>query len=141
MATHTIIRQVKLNFLWILYALFAVFAVYSRQDPYIFESQGPYGLGKYLVWGILILFLIYSLYASTKENFLKTLSKMAKLYWGRQIGLDLYIGLLLPLTIIYFNGGIVILLIWILPVLIYANLATLLFIALNYDTLISQFLL
>jgi hypothetical protein len=61
--------------------------------------------------------------------------------WGWQIGLNLYIGLILPLIIIYLNGGFIILLVWLFPILIYANICTLLFLALNYDSLISQFII
>jgi len=62
------------------------------------------------------------------------------MYWGWQIIIDLYIGLLLPLFIIYSHGGAVILLLWIVPVFINANLFTLLYFALNYDSLVAHFL-
>lgn len=137
-------RAVKIlqrNFLWILFIGFFIFAVYTRKDAYIFQSESSYGLGKYVVWGIFISFFSYSFYSGLKENFFKTLKTMTSLYWGRQIGMDLYIGLLLPISVIGFHGGIWVLLIWILPILIYANLVTLLYFALNYDSIVSYFLI
>jgi hypothetical protein len=137
-------RTVKIlqrNFLWILFIGFSVFAVYSRQDAHVFLSESAYPYGKYAVWLIFIAFFGYSFYSGLKENFFKTLKTMINLYWGRQIGLDLYIGLIFSATIIGIHGGIWVLLIWILPILIYANLATLLYFALNYDSIINHFMM
>ena len=135
------IRFLKYNFLWILFIGFAFFAISSREDEFVFVSQGPYAFGKYIVWTIFVCFFAYSIYASTKENFFKTLSRISKMFWGRQIGMDLYIGLLLPLSLIYLHGGVLVFLIWLVPVLIFANLATLLYLALNYDSLVSHFII
>ena len=137
-------RAVKIlprNFLWILFIGFSVFAIYTRQDTHVFLSESPYPYGKYIIWGIFISFFAYSFYSGMKENFFKTLKTMTNLYWGRQIGLDLYIGLILPITMIAIHGGTWTLLIWIVPVLFYANLATLLYFALNYDSIINYFLM
>jgi len=131
----------KKNFLWVLFIGFAFFAITKRQDEFIFVSQGPYVSGKIIVWLTFFSFFGYSLYCSTKENFFKTLTLFSKKHWGRQIGIDLYIGLILPLIIIYLHGGPFVFLLWLIPVFIYANLATLLFIALNYDSLIAHFMI
>ena len=135
------IRLLKQNFLWILFIGFAFFAIWTREDEFIFVSQSPYNFGKYIVWIIFLCFLGYSIYSSAKENFFKSLIRISKMFWGWQIGIDLYIGLLLPLILIYLHGGILVFLIWLIPVLIYANLATLLYLALNYDSLVSHFIL
>ena len=133
-------KNLKKNLLWLLFFGFALFAIWTRKDASIIFSQGPYSFGKYLVWLIFLGFLGYSLYSSRRENFFKSVSKISKMYWGWQIGLDLYIGLLMPLTIIFLHGGLIVFVIWLIPVLIYANLATLLYLALNYDSIIIQFL-
>ena len=46
-------------------------------------------------------FLGYTIYCSRKENFFKSIKRIVEMYWGWQVGIDLYIGLLLPLLIIY----------------------------------------
>ena len=134
-------KVLKHNFLWILFIGLFFIAVFTRKDEYIILSTGPYPYGKYILWLVFIFFFLYSIYSGTKENFFKTLSIMTKLYWGRQIGLDLYIGVGFSLAIIGIHGGMTILLIWLLPILFYANLATLVYFALNYDSLVSYFLL
>ena len=134
-------RLLKQNFLWILFVGFAIFAIWSRKDASIFVSQGPYPYGKYVIWIIFFAFFAYSIYASRNENFFKSLKKITNMLWGRQIGIDLYIGLLLPMLIILLHGGTYIFLIWLIPVLLYANLATLLYLALNYDSIIQHFII
>jgi hypothetical protein len=131
----------KQNLLWILFIGFAFFAIWTREDTFIFISQGPYAFGKYMVWIIFFFFFGYSIYCSSRENFFKSVIRISEMFWGWQIGIDLYVGLMLPLLIIYLHGGVFVLLIWLIPVLIYANLATLLYLALNYDSLISHFMI
>jgi hypothetical protein len=135
------IRLLKQNFLWILFIGFAFFAIWTREDKFIFISQGSYYFGKYIVWIIFFFFFGYSIYCSSRENFFKSVIRISEMFWGWQIGIDLYIGLMLPLLIIYLHGGVFVLLIWLIPVLIYANLATLLYLALNYDSLINHFII
>lgn len=130
----------KRNFLWVIYFIFVAVAIANRGDEYLIQSSSPFPLGKYVVWMLYLGFLGYSIYCSTVENFFGTLKKLYPFRWARQIGLDLYIGLILSLGLIYFNeGSIVIVLFWLLPTLIYANLSILLYVALNYDVLVSNF--
>ena len=141
----TIKQNLRRNWLWLFYTLFLIVAIgyHVQQSGHenIFISDGPYGLGKILVWLIWLLFLAYSLRISWKENFFKSLVKMNPILWSRQIGLDLYIGLLLPLFIIYLNqGSLLVMLIWFLPIFVFANLATLIYMALNYDSIIAHFI-
>ena len=90
---------------------------------------------------LLIGFLVYSLYCTSRENLFRTVAKMAEFHWGRQIGIDLYLGLLVGLFIIYLNEGAITALLWLLPVLAYANLAILLYVALHFDSLVTKFAL
>ena len=130
----------KRNWLWFLYALFVVTAMSQANKEAIFFSSGPYGAGKTLTWLLLLSFLFYSLRISLRENFFTSLKRMSPILWSRQVGLDLYIGLLLPLFIIYLNeGSILYMLMWLLPIFVFANLATLLYVALNYDSIIAHF--
>ncbi|CAG2532810.1 hypothetical protein MAR621_03004 [Maribacter dokdonensis] len=135
------IRLLKQNLLWVLFIGFAFFAIWTREDEFIFTSQSPYSFGKYIVWVIFFCFFGYSIYSSSRENFFKSVSRISEMFWGWQIGIDLYIGLILPLLIIYLYGGVFVFLVWLIPVLIYANLATLLYLALNYDSFISNFII
>lgn len=134
-------RFIKRYSLWIFYAAFFIIAVLTRSDLSTFNSQSPYFISKMIVWLIYLSFLIYSIYCTYKENFFKSVKRINSYLWGRQIGIDLYIGLFLPLVIIYFHGGIAMLFLWTIPVLIFANLATLLYLVLNFDSLVAQFLI
>lgn len=133
-------KSLKKNFLWVLFILFAIMAVALKKDTSIFVSYGPYGIGKYIFWLLFFSFLAFTIYANSKESFFKSLKRFSELYWGWQIGLDLYIGLLFPLLIIYLHGGSFIFLCWLIPIIINANLFTLLYFALNYDSLVAQFI-
>ncbi|WP_422362043.1 hypothetical protein [Reichenbachiella sp.] len=134
-------RFLKRNFLWLIYFVFVLLVILNHKGEHPFISESAYPLGKYLIWGVYLSFLSYSLYCSSQENFFSTLRKLYPLHWARQIGLDLYLGLVLSLSLIYLNeGSILVVLIWLIPVLIYANLAILLYVALNYDSIISHFL-
>lgn len=66
---------------------------------------------------------------------------MSGLHWGRQIGIDLYIGITIMAFFIYLHSGSVfVLLLWLLPLFAFANLATLLYIAIHYDSIVEKFL-
>ena len=134
------IRTLKRQFLWVLYAVFVVIAVTTHSGEPVFRATGPYAAGKYVVWAIFFLFLAYSIYCSTQASFIKSLPKINKHIWARQIGLDLYISVFLSLALIYFvEGSMLIVLLWFAPVVIFANLAILLYIALNYSEIVSHF--
>ena len=111
---------------WGAFAAFA--AVMITPAPQIL----PTSVGHALAWLAFFAFLGYSLYCSRKESLFATLRTMSKLHWGRQITLDLYIGLSLSLIAIYLTGGGTALAIWALPLLIYGNIATLLYVALHF---------
>jgi hypothetical protein len=124
--------------MWLFYFIFVLVALFNHSAEPLFTSNGPYALGKPFVWMVLVLFLIYTLRISVKENFFKSLGQLSPILWSRQIGLDLYIGLMLPLFIIYLNeGSLLVMLIWFLPIFVFANLATLLYVALNYDSIVA----
>lgn len=132
-------RFLKINLLWIIFILFACIGVATKKDISIFISQSQYGAGKYIIWLLFFSFLGYTIYCTRKENFFKSVKYISRLYWGRQIIIDLYIGITLPLLIIYLHGGMFVFLIWIIPVIINANLFTLLYFALNYDSIVAYF--
>ncbi|MEM1175742.1 MAG: hypothetical protein AAGA33_07490 [Pseudomonadota bacterium] len=126
--------------LWGLYGAFAVYAVAIGVQAKTFVFSGPLGGIKAMVWLALFVFLAYSVYCSVTENFFRSVRSIASLQWGRQIGADLYLGLCLSLLIIYLNDGFWVAVVWLLPILIYANLAVLLYVALHFDSIAARFL-
>ncbi|TQV73886.1 hypothetical protein FLL45_13560 [Aliikangiella marina] len=131
----------KRHALWVVFALFFATAVYTHSGEKLLLSDSQLPLGKPLIWLVFLGFVTYSYYCSMRENLFKTIGKMSKLHWGKQIGIDLYLGLFISVFIIYLNeGSILVTLLWLGPIVIFGNLATLLYLALNYDALIAHFL-
>ena len=126
--------------LWGLYFAFALYALIANMRETTFQFDGTLGGIKAIVWLALIGFLSYSVYCSFRENFFRSLRSIATLHWGRQIGADLYLGLLIAIFIIFLNEGAVTALIWLVPILIYANLAVLLYLAINFDSIVTKLL-
>lgn len=127
--------------LWILYAIFVVAAVALKGEEPLFQYSGPYAAGKTIAWLLYFGFLGYSIYCSTQEYFFRTLPKLIQYHWGRQVGVDLYLGLVMVLFLIYLNeGSLLVMFLWLLPVLLFANLATLLYVAMNYGSIVNHFI-
>ncbi len=126
--------------LWCFYALFAGFALYLNWDASLFEFGGRLGLVKCCIWLGLCWFLAYSIYCSTREDLFRSIGNILSFYWGRQIGMDLYLGLSLGLLIIYLNEGTLAVLLWFIPIVAFANLAVLLYFAIHFDSIVLKFL-
>ena len=124
---------------WGIFAAFVVCAVALGWHPAILRFEGPMGAAKIFVWLAFLSFTAYSIYCSGRENIFRTIRSMARLHWGRQIGIDLYLGLLLSLSVIWLHEGFIIALIWLVPVLLFANLATLLYVAVHFESLVDRF--
>lgn len=126
--------------LWGIYGAFACYAIYANWHQTMFQFSGPLGVWKLVVWAALIGFLAYSLYCTARENLFRSIGAIAQMHWGRQIGADLYLGLLVGIFFIYLNEGAMTALIWLLPTLAFANLSILLYVAIHFDTIASKFL-
>ena len=125
---------------WGVFAAFVACAVGFGWHAAIFRFDGPMGAAKAVVWLAFLLFTAYSIYCSGQENIFKTIRTMARLHWGRQIGIDLYLGLALSLAVIYLHeGSVVAVALWFVPVLLFANLATLLYVAVHFESLVARF--
>jgi hypothetical protein len=124
---------------WGVFAAFVVGAVALGWHPAILRFEGPMGAAKAVVWLAFLAFTAYSIYCSGRENIFRTIRTMARLHWGRQIGIDLYLGLLLSLSVIYLHEGSLAVLAWLVPVLLFANLATLLYVAIHFEALVARF--
>jgi len=132
----------KLNTLmWVSFATLIVLAILfnGEEDPFV--SSGDYPAGKYIAWLAFLGFTAYSYHCGKHDNLFKTIKVMMGRGWGRQIGMDLYIGitLFIILTFVHQDSALIPIL-WILPALAFVNLASLLYIALHYDSLVSLFL-
>ena len=125
---------------WGVYVLFAACALYFGWHEDIFAFDGPLAAAKLAVWACFAGFLPYSLYCSSREDLLRSILKIFELHWGRQVGADLYLGLLLALLIIYLNEGALAVVLWLVPTLLFANLSILLYFAIHFDAIVSRFL-
>lgn len=134
-------RALKKYGLWIAFVAFFLLAVMFHWAT-IFSVSSEHGIiGKSIVWAVFIGFAAYSYYCGTQENFYKSIKTIAALHWGRQVGIDLYLGLGIALGLIYAHEQSVwIMLVWALPTVLFGNLATLLYLAIHYDSLVSRFL-
>jgi len=133
-------RMIKRYLLWIFYAVFLVIAIGQGGREPFFAAAGPAAGGKVILLVVYFAFLAYSLYATRRENFFRTLSTMNSLWWGRQVGMDLYISVFLSLALIYLvEGSLTVMLIWFVPVFVFANLAILPYIILNYGAIVASF--
>lgn len=95
---------------------------------------------RWLALIVIILFSAYTVYASRTENFWKSLKTVMALKWGRQVVADLYIGLFIFNFIIYLNeGSALITLAWLVPTLILGNIVPLIYVVLNFESLILHF--
>jgi len=127
--------------LWVLYAAFLVIAwLYGSRESFL-QTESELAFGKHIILFVYLAFLVFSLYATAKENFFRSIVTVNQLLWGRQVGIDLYISVFLSLALIYLiEGSFLVLLLWLLPILFFANLAILPYILLNYEEIIEHFL-
>jgi hypothetical protein len=122
------------------WAAFAVFAACALGVGWREATEGPWTLGRLLVWAAFLGFLSYTVYCSSREDLVASVRRISQLHWGRQVGADLYLGLCLALFVMYLHGGLLTVLLWLLPVLAFANLATLLYFAIHFDAIVARFL-
>lgn len=132
-------RFLKRHGIWLFYAVFLIIAVATSDTTQHIGYHGPLAGGIWAVAVIFVLFLAYSVYCSVKELFFRSVAKINRFHWGRQIGIDLYISVTLSLAVIWLNDGALTMLVWLVPVVIFANLAILPYILLNYGSLIAHF--
>lgn len=125
---------------WGVYAAFVSVALALNWHSQILVFDGYVGAAKATIWALLFSFAAYSFHCSQHENLFKTIRKMNSLYWGRQIGIDLYIGATIFMAFIYLHeGSFGIAALWLLPTLLFVNLATLLYLAIHLESIIDRF--
>lgn len=133
-------RFIKRYLLWSFYILFFIAALaFGGREGLLATQSGLTGT-KYAVFVVFVLFLGFSIYATRNENFFRSIRAMNQMLWGRQVGFDLYISVCLSLALIYLvEGSVWILLLWLVPILVFANLAILPYILLNFAEIIGHF--
>lgn len=133
--------MIKKLFSWMVYAAFAVVALVVSWHDELWLFSGPQGAAKAMIWLAFLGFLGYSLYCSSQENIFRSISQILRLHWGRQISLDLYIGLALFMGLVYLHqGSLLVVALWFLPVLLFANLATFLYVLIHFESLQAVFI-
>lgn len=125
---------------WGVFLLFVVVALATGWHDRLLLFEGRAGVAKAILWAIWLGFVGYSVYCSGRENLFKTIGVLGKLYWGRQIGMDLYISATLSLALIYLNSGSwLVVALWLLPTVIYVNQAILLYVLIHFEQILSRF--
>lgn len=96
---------------------------------------------RWLALVLLILFSGYTVHASRTESFWKSLKSVLALKWGRQVTMDLYLGLLLFHFFVYLNeGSIALALVWLVPTLVLGNIVPLIYFVVNFNSLVGHFM-
>ena len=126
--------------LWVSFAIFVVVAFWAGTGEKTFSLDVPLAGAKVAVWVVLLGFLAYTIYCSSREDLFGTLRRILQYHWGRQVTLDLYIGISLFLFIVYLNDGPITMLLWLLPAIAFVNLASLVYLAIHFDSLVARFL-
>ncbi len=125
---------------WVMYFAFTTTLWIFDAPASALDFSGSLGGLKALVWLALIAFLVYSFFCTTQENLFRSVRSIAQLHWGRQIGIDLYLGLFIGLILIYLNQGALAVAIWLVPTLIYANQIILFYMAMHFDEIAARFM-
>lgn len=124
--------------MWLAYFGIAALAIALQADTRFLAFDGPYAIGKALVFLALGGFVAYSAYCSARENIFRTVGMMMNMHWGRQIVIDLYLGVALFTAMICLHQGALVALLWLVPIIVYANMATLLYLAIHYDAIVAK---
>jgi hypothetical protein len=133
--------KLKRHFFWVIYLLFVFSIIYVNWHEQMFSINQQKPIGKILIWLMFIGFSCYTIYCSMNEHFMKSLRKILAFHWGKQIGLDLTLGLIVSLFVIYWHSGsLLFAFLWLIPCIAFGNLTTLLYFAIHYETLVSKFL-
>ena len=124
--------------LWSVFFGFTAIAIALNWSPRLIDFDSATGAIRLVLIIVWIAFTAYSLHCSRHENLFQTVGKMSRLYWGRQIGIDLYISVFLSIGLVYLvTGSPVQTLFWGLAFIPFANQAILLFVILYLDRIFA----
>lgn len=95
---------------------------------------------KYVAILVLALFTVYTVFCVRKESIYKSAKHVFSRHWGRQVTIDLYIGLFIFSFFIYLSeGDVLITLLWLIPTLVFGNIVPLLYLIIYFDDLVAVF--
>ncbi|MFY2558323.1 hypothetical protein ACN469_11885 [Corallococcus terminator] len=96
---------------------------------------------RWLALALLTLFVGYTVHASRTESFWKSLKQVLALRWGRQVTMDLYLGLFLFNFFVYLNeGSVLVTAAWLVPTLVLGNIVPLIYFVVNFHSLVGHFI-
>lgn len=86
------------------------------------------------VWlAVLAGFVAFTIYCSLRESFRKSCGVVLGRLWGRQVTIDLYIGLLLFHFFVYLHeGSVLTTVLWLVPSLILGNIVPLVYVLTHF---------
>ena len=136
----SIVRTLKNNALWVFYFFIRGYrGTHSWGRAHIFSCRAL-RFSQSDCMGITRDFHALQPVLLKKRHFFKTMRSLLPYYWFRQASYDLYIGVFMTLCLIYSNEGcLLVAALWFVPVLVMANLATLLYVAFNDQSLVTHF--
>lgn len=121
---------------WGLYFAFVAAALATGWHDRLLELS----TGKAVLLAVWLAFLGYSIRCGLKENIFKGLGTIFRFHWGRQVGLDLYIGASFMLAFIALSDGPMTALLWAVPILLFVNLASLVYILIHFEQIVARFM-
>ncbi len=132
--------NIQSKLLYLVLISFFVFAFGFQEIPKTKLIDLQIVIIKYILLIILILFVGYTIHCTIKENFYISMKKIFKLLWGRQVGIDLYIGLLLfSFFVFMIEKSVGILLLWLVPSLIFGNIIPLTYLVTHFELVCNLF--
>lgn len=126
--------NIQSKLIYLLLCFFLIYAFGFQEIP----NAKPIGLelllSKYILVGILVSFIGYTVYCSLKENFVKSLKKTILMLWGRQFVFDLYIGIFLFSFFVYMiEKSLFVLFVWLLPSILFGNIIPLVYLITHFE--------
>lgn len=126
--------------LWGVFFLFAGAQIFVHRPVVGLQGEGSCGLFRPVVWAAFLLFTAYTVHCSFTEDLVRSVRRIVELRWGRQIGIDLYIGFsLVASLIVMMPGSTGSKVLWIGACLIYGNVASLLYLAIHFTAVVGMF--
>ena len=87
-----------------------------------------------------IAFYGFTAFCLMKESFWGSFGRILKLRWGQQVVADLYMGIFIFSFFVYLHEGELLqTLLWVVPTLLLGNLVPLIYVILNFESLMALF--
>lgn len=132
--------NIQTKLIYLLLCFFLVYAFGFQDVPNTKPIRFELLLLKYILIGMLVSFIGYTVYCSLKENFVKSLKKTVQLFWGRQFVIDLYIGIFLFSFFLYmFEKSFSVLFVWLLPSIVFGNIIPLVYLITHFEMICGFF--